>query len=129
MSTIKIKQNVGQFRQLAKNQDAGPVVMLNLLKFKAEGGLDSYSRYTKEAGKFVEKIGGKVLYLGKAKELLFGEETWDVVMLVQYPSRKAFLQMANDPEYLKIHRFREEGLERAVLYATDPLKFKDLATA
>lgn len=127
MSTVTIKQNVEQFRQLAKNPHAGPVVMLNLLKFKAEGGLDSYNRYTKEAGKFVEKIGGKVLYLGKAKELLFGEDTWDVVMLVQYPSRKAFLQMANDPEYLKIHRFREDGLERAVLYATDPIKLKDLA--
>jgi hypothetical protein len=35
--------------------------------------------------------------------------------------------MANNPDYLKTHRFREEGVERAVLYATDPIRFKDIA--
>jgi len=34
--------------------------------------------------------------------------------------------MANNPEYLKTHLFREEGVERAVLYATDPIKFSDI---
>jgi hypothetical protein len=58
------------------------------------------------------------------KELLNGTEDWDIVMLVQYPSRKAFLKMANNPDYLKVHGFREEELEQAVLYATDPVKFK-----
>lgn len=125
--TETIQPNTDSFRQLADNPNQEPVVMLNILKFKGDEGRDSYFRYTKEAGKFVEKVGGKVLYLGNAREMLYGKETWDVVMLVQYPSRRAFLQMANDPEYLKTHTLREEGLERAVLYATDPIKFKDLA--
>jgi len=47
-------------------------------------------------------------------------------MLVQYPSRKAFITMINNPEYLKAHQFREEGVERAVLYATDPIRFRDI---
>ncbi|HLZ18079.1 MAG TPA: DUF1330 domain-containing protein [Smithellaceae bacterium] len=122
----EIQSNPEEFKKLAKNINDGPVVMLNLLKFKGAGGQASYARYTQEAGKFVEGVGGKVLYLGKAGELLNGSERWDMVMLVQYPSRKAFLTMANDPEYLKIHRFREEGLERAVLYATDPIKFREI---
>jgi len=122
----EIKSNPEEFRKLAKNPSEGPVVMLNLLAFRGEEGQASYVRYTKEAGKFVEGVGGKVLYLGKPCELLNGEEKWDLLMLVQYPSRRAFLTMANDPEYLKTHRFREEGVERAVLYATDPIRFKDL---
>jgi uncharacterized protein (DUF1330 family) len=122
----EIKSNPDEFHKLAKNHSDGPVVMLNLLKFKGEEGRASYARYTKEAGAFVEAVGGKVLYLGRAAELLNGEERWDVVMLVQYPSREAFLKMANNPEYLKAHHFREEGVERAVLYATDPIKFRDL---
>lgn len=122
-----IKSNPDQFKKLAKNPSDSPVVMLNLLRFKADGGLSSYLQYAKEANKFVEGVGGKVLYLGKPDELLNGEELWDLLMLVQYPSRKAFLQMANNPEYLKTHHFREEALERAVLYATDPVIFKDLA--
>ena len=47
-------------------------------------------------------------------------------MLVQYPSRKAFIEMANNTEYLKIHSFREEALENAVLYATDEIALRDL---
>lgn len=122
-----IKSNVDQFRALLKNPDEGPIVMLNLLKFNKDGGAESYARYAQGANTFVEAVGGKSLYVGRAKELLNGDETWDIVMLVQYPSRKAFLKMANDPEYLKIHKFREDGLERAVLYATEEIGFKELA--
>jgi len=121
-----IKANEDQFRELAANTNEGSFVMLNLLKFKDDGGREAYFRYVKESGPFVENVGAKVLYFGKAKELLNGVETWDIVMLVQYPSRKAFLKMANNPDYLKAHAFREEALERAVLYATDPASFKDI---
>ncbi|MEN6360882.1 MAG: hypothetical protein ABFD59_12655 [Smithella sp.] len=37
-----------------------------------------------------------------------------------------FKKLAKNPEYLKTHLFREEGVERAVLYATDPIKFRDI---
>jgi uncharacterized protein (DUF1330 family) len=121
-----IKTNQDQFRELAANTNEGPFVMLNLLKFKNEGGREAYYQYIKESGPFVENVGAKVLYFGKAKELLNGTETWDIVMLVQYPSRKAFLKMANNPDYLRVHNFREKALERAVLYATDPATFKDI---
>ncbi len=75
----------------------------------------------------MEALGGKSLYVGRAKELLNGDEAWDIVMFVQYPSRKAFLKMANDPEYLKIHKFREDGLVRAVLYATEEISLERTA--
>jgi uncharacterized protein (DUF1330 family) len=121
-----IKSNEDQFQELANNPNEEPFVMLNLLKFKKEGGAEAYFRYIKESGSHIDNVGAKVLYFGKAKELLNGMETWDILMLVQYPSRKAFLKMANNPDYLKVHEFRAEALERAVLYATDPVKFKDI---
>ncbi len=122
----EIKMNEDQFKILAGNTSEGPVVMLNLLKFKKKGGREAYLRYIKESGPFAEEIGAKVLYLGKTKELLYGEEQWDLLLLIHYPSRKAFQKMINNPEYLKAHEWREEGLERAVLYATDPVEFKDI---
>jgi uncharacterized protein (DUF1330 family) len=125
MNTIKINQD--QFKELLKNPNDKPFVMLNLLKFKKEGGRKSYARYMKEANSFVEEVGGKLLLLSRPKELLTGAETWDVLMLVKYPSRKAFLKMASNPEYLKIHDFREEALESAVLYATDEISPLDIA--
>jgi uncharacterized protein (DUF1330 family) len=124
MSTVNM--NADQIKELAQNPNEEPFVMLNLLKFKEEGGRESYIRYTKEANKFVEAVGAKLLFLSQPKELLNGTESWDILMLVRYPSRKAFLKMANNPEYVKIHSFREEALERAVLYATDEITLRDI---
>ena len=124
----EVKMNTEQLKELVQNHNNEPFVMLNLLKFKKEGGREAYVRYTKEANRFVESVGAKLLFLSRPKELLNGAETWDVLMLVRYPSRKAFLQMANDPEYIKIHSFREEALERAVLYATDEITLRDILT-
>ena len=123
-----IVSNNDQFEKLAANTNEEPFVMLNLLKFKSEGGREAYFRYIKESGPFVANVGATVLYFGKANEMLNGSETWDIVMLVQYPSRKAFLKMTSDSDYLKVHELREQALERAVLYATDPVKFKDIVT-
>ncbi len=121
-----IKSNDDQFQALADNANEEPFVMLNLLKFKKDGGREAYFRYIKESGPFVAAVGAKVIYFGKPKELLQGEEDWDLLMLVQYPSRKAFQTMTHNPDYLRVHEFRAEGVERAVLYATDPVKFKDI---
>ncbi len=121
---MTIQSNTEQFKKLAANTNGEPFVMLNLLKFKKDGGREAYFRYIAESGPFVEGVGAKVIYFGKANELLNGTESWDIVMLVQYPSRKAFLEMANNPDYIKVHQNREDGLERAVLYATDPVHFK-----
>ncbi len=123
-----IQSNQDQFEALAANEKQEPFVMLNLLKFKKEGGREAYLRYVAESGPYVKGVGAEVIYFGKASELVYGSEDWDVVMLVRYPSRKAFLQMANDPGYLKVHEYREEALERAVLYATDPITYKEIVS-
>jgi uncharacterized protein (DUF1330 family) len=120
-----IKPNKAQFMELAEAPDEGPVVMLNLLKFKAradgaEGsGAGEYAKYGDEVVQMVESRGGKVLWMGRADQILIGDaaEGWDSVALVQYPSRKDFLEMVSTPEYEKAHEHRESGLERTVLIA------------
>jgi len=39
---------------------------------------------------------------------------------VQYPSRKAFIDMSTSKEYESAHEHRESGLERTVLIACTP---------
>jgi uncharacterized protein (DUF1330 family) len=105
---------------LAANPDPGLVVMLNLLKFKRGGGLRAYGRYSDAFGELLQRHGGRFLYLGRATELLVGREDWDAVALVEYPSRKVFLQVTGSPEYAVIAPYREDGLVRTMLYATTP---------
>src|SRR5262249_9421415 len=97
----------------------GPVVMLNLLKFKSSGGSKEYGKYGDSVVQMVEKQGGKVLWLGKVDQTLIGpvDDTWDAVALVQYPSRKAFMEMTSKKEYDSAHEHRESGLERTRLFA------------
>jgi uncharacterized protein (DUF1330 family) len=120
-----IRPNKEQFIELASSPDEGPVVMLNLLKFKAraqgeEGsGADAYRRYGEAAVKMVEEQGGRVLWQGRADQMLIGdtEQSWDSVVLVEYPSRQAFIEMVTTPKYEAAHEHREAGLERTNLVA------------
>jgi uncharacterized protein (DUF1330 family) len=105
---------------LAKLPDAGPVVMLNLLKFKPDGGMASYMKYSAAVQPILQKIGASMVYVGRAEVCLLGGQDWDVVALLKYPSRQAFLDMIASEEYLAIHHYRAEGLDHQVLYATAP---------
>jgi len=118
-----------QIQALVADPDQGPVVMLNLLKFKEratgeEGtGADAYRRYGAAVIKMVEARGGKVLWSGRATHVMIGGDAdkWDAVALVQYPSPAAFLEMGMSAEYQKIHGHREAGLESTVLIACRPV--------
>ena len=113
--------NADQFQALATATEDGPVVMLNLVKFKP-GGADSYARYGDAAREMIEARGGSLLWSGRADQVLIGDPAvdWDVVLLVQYPSRQAFIEMVSTPEYLAAHRDREAGLERTIVVACSP---------
>jgi len=122
---MTIRPNVEQFKELAGSSKEGPVVMLNLLKFKhrADGedgsGASAYRRYGDAAVKMIEEQGGRLLWAGKADQVLIGDpsEDWDQVLLVEYPSRKSFIEMVSNPEYNKAHEDREAGLERTIVVA------------
>ena len=102
--------------------------MLNLLKFKekADGGAGSggqeYKKYGDAAVEMIEQRGGKVIWSGRAEQVLIGDPTedWDVVLLVQYPSRAAFIEMVTTPEYEQAHEHRESGLDRTIVVACSP---------
>ena len=114
-----IRPNKEQFLELMNAPDEGPVVMMNLLKFKPREGASEYSKYGQSAVQMVEARGGKVLWMGKVDQTLIGpvDEAWDAIALVQYPSRKAFVEMTSTEEYDAAHEHRESGLERTLLLA------------
>ncbi len=95
---------------------AGPVVMLNLLRFREHAdyaatprlapsapvsGAAAYKAYLAHAGPFVGAAGGEMLFLAEGGLPLIGPQTerWDRVMLVRYPSIDAFLKFVRDPDY------------------------------
>ena len=100
----------------------GPVVMLNLLRFKADGGRERYLEYVEHFRRTASGFGAEVLYVGDGSTALVAEagQSWDAVLLVRYPSRQAFSDMVRDPAYGAGTHLRTEALEEAVLQATVP---------
>ena len=100
--------------------DNGPMVMVNLLKFKdvatyPDGrdpelsGREAYNRYGEAVRACLAAVGGHVVYSGPVTGILLGavEELWDAVALAWYPSPQAMAQMVGLPAYqaIEIHRY------------------------
>lgn len=108
-------------KRLMTEDDGGPVVMLNLLRY-SEAGVESYREYSVKAVPFLEKVGARIVYSGEMSTVMVSPDgwEWDSLLLVEYPSRAAFSQMVADPEYQKITGLRSAGLDAAVLQASKP---------
>ncbi|GFG99158.1 DUF1330 domain-containing protein [Mycobacterium timonense] len=110
-----------QFAALAARPADAPVVMVNLLKFKPEGGLESYLQYGQEVVPHLQRVGATLRYAGGAPSVVIGEGErpwWDVILIVEYPTPQAFLDMVTTQEYAKVHEHRAAGLDRGDLIAT-----------
>lgn len=112
--------NPVEFAELVERADEGPVVMLNLLDFKPAGGAERYLEYGKAVAPLLERVGAKLVYAGNADAPVIGPSKWDSVLLVEYPTRQAFLDMIASPEYAAIAHLRTEALERSELHPLDP---------
>jgi uncharacterized protein (DUF1330 family) len=108
-------------KRFLAEDDGGPVTMLNLLRFKRDGGRESYNKYAAAIVPFLDKVGGTVVYFGQTATPLVAppsETPWDAVLLVRYPSRQAFCAMVADPDYQQITHLRTAALDAAVLQPT-----------
>ncbi|MFP4159815.1 MAG: DUF1330 domain-containing protein [Desulfobacterales bacterium] len=109
-----------QFQNIQSVSDHGELVMVNLLRFKPEGGEALYEKYSQMIYPIITKIGARVIYYGNGVMTFIGDDYWDAVLLVEYPSRSAFMEMIRDPQYLEASRYRQEGLIDSRLYVTRP---------
>ena len=113
---------------LAAPDDGRPVVMVNLLRFKPTAdapdagisGEAAFRRYIEKMIPFVESKGGRVIWSGRVDSQVIGEggDAFHMVGLVEYPSRKVFVEIATDPYVQEIGAHRSAGLEGQWLLAT-----------
>jgi uncharacterized protein (DUF1330 family) len=126
-----IEPTASQLERLAASEDSGPVVMVNLLRFRERvasdqdgTGADAYGRYAAEVTQHLDRVGGRVLLALAPQDSVIGPEhgEWDLVVAVEYPSRAAFLAMIADPDYLKLHAHRAAALADSRLIACGQLE-------
>lgn len=68
----------------------------------------SFVERTKE---LLAKVGAKVISRSEARGTLIGGEDWDADLVVECPSRKAFLNMVLREEFQQGKHLRQEAFE------------------
>lgn len=113
---IEVSQEAGQ--AFFSRPPEGPVVMLNLLKFRETAdyaqnpelapeqeisGREAYELYMTHTFPFLKEAGSEVIFSGKSSAFLIGpeEENWDLVLLVRHASAAKFLEFARNEAYLR----------------------------
>jgi uncharacterized protein (DUF1330 family) len=124
---------------LSELDQAAPVVMLNLMRFRERSldgdgsGWDAYLRYSALTVPMIKARGGTLLWTGNAKAVALGAEhgnQWDYVALVYYPSLAAFIDMMTSPDYeMQCDPHRRNGCAEHVIVATHEAYSKFKASA
>jgi uncharacterized protein (DUF1330 family) len=125
---MSIYPTAEQLQTLLGGPPDQPVVMVNLLRFKPRAGApdeglsgaEAYQRYGNEMRKIVESHGGRILFSGRVDSVVIadGDLGYHAVALVQYPSRRKFVEIARSAEVAAIGVHRAAGLESQWLIAT-----------
>jgi hypothetical protein len=125
-----------RLRAWLENDDGKPFFMLNLMRYYSElrrlpeapefqgTPQESNARYEAVVRSMLLKIGGYPLYAGtpQGKNIVEHDpalDNWSRVLLVRYPSRRAFMKLLTQPGYREIEPYKMMALQ-LVLTPTRP---------
>lgn len=133
MSRASLLPDDDQLQRFLTADLDGPVVMLNLLRFRvpahgdhpdptapdgAGDGAEDYARYGSAFLAILDEVSGRIVWSGRPVCTLIGDDgidTWDQAVLVEYPSRDAFITATSSTRYREASAHRSRGLDATVL--------------
>ena len=128
-----VLRTAGDLQAFLEQEITGPVALVHLLKFKARAeyadgreteltGAEAYGLYRREMVQRGTSSGGRLVFSGAVSHLVLGEveEMWDEVMVVEFPSKEAFVEIISSPEIAESGVHRRAGLAGQLLIATIP---------
>jgi uncharacterized protein (DUF1330 family) len=125
-----------QLREITEIDQESSFDMINLIKYRpiaiyesaadnafGRSGREAYQEYGLVAFPKIIGMGGSLVYRGTSDHQFVGNESqnYDDLIIVRYPSRKAYLEMFNSTEYQEAIKHRKAGLEHRVLHEATPL--------
>jgi uncharacterized protein (DUF1330 family) len=134
---------LARLRAWAEADDGKPLYMLNLMRYydqlRTFSGApefqgtpeESNALYEKRATRMLFRLGGYAMLAGSAhgKNLMTYEpelDDWSRVLLVRYPSRRAFLSLLADPAYGPIEPYKVMALKVVLTPVSGELVIPDM---
>jgi hypothetical protein len=117
-------------------EDDGPIWMVNLMKYREKADYTD-GREADISGKEADDlyaplgplkaIGARPVFLADVEtQFLNDSPKWDRVGIVKYPSRRAFLEMQNRPDFKELHHHKEAGMAETIVCGCLPMPVPEL---
>ncbi len=106
----------GFMRKVAVSDSANTVYMLNLLRFKDDGGEAGYRDYGTSAMPVLLKSKARPVLDMRGLTAVTSEEEIDRLILVSYPSPETFLSMIRSADYRAVAHKRTDSIELGLLF-------------
>ena len=140
--TADIVQGVGIFdgnwTEQLELSNKQPIWMLNFLEYAEEAnfeadaeyalakpisGAKAYAEYGDRMATSLASVGGRIVWRSSTPRQLSGPDDgrWHEIAIATYPSTQALLTMYARPAYRAAHAYRDAGLARTRLVATQPI--------
>ncbi|KAK6811668.1 hypothetical protein RU639_012651 [Aspergillus parasiticus] len=135
--SLEVTPELLSFMNKLSAEHPGPVTMLNLLHFNSPGGKDVYYKYGQAFGPVAGRRGGNAKLVatvirpdveGETSVKRKGEEGWDEISIVHYPSIRHFCDMLAGEDYQRINeKFRLGSLKDTFLLCTTEFDVEETA--
>lgn len=112
--------------------DDGPVWMVNLMKYRevadyADGrastisGREADDLYTPLES--LAGVGAEIVFAGDVDQQLLGDTPiWDRVAVVEYPTRRSFIEMQSRPDFQEQHAHKDAGMQETIVIGCQPFE-------
>ncbi len=97
--------------------EKGNIVLSVFLRFKDDGGRETYTSYAKKFEPMLNEAGGYVALSVNAEFPIVSEEYWDHFVTIVFPSRQTMENLLTSDEHLEINIDRINGLEASLAVA------------
>ena len=129
----QVLRTADDFEAFLDQEIAGRVAMVHLLRFKdraeySDGrdtdltGADAFALYRQRMIEKATSVGGHLVFSASVGHLVLGEveDLWDDILIVEFPSKEAFVETISAPELADWSVHRRAGLAGQLLIATTP---------
>jgi hypothetical protein len=108
----------------------GPILMVNFMRYHevADYGPDTDASFSgREADdryapvEVLGSLGAKVVFFGDVVSTTGAEQGWHRVGIVNYPTRRSFIEMQSRPDFQAKHVHKEAGMASTIVMGTIPV--------
>lgn len=117
----ELEPNIEVIADIASWEVEGKLALVLMYRYHDSDG--SYSEWLGGAMASLAEVGGKVVWAATGGWPVVGstERRWDVISIVEYPSREAFLGQIQSGAFAALEQFRMTAMVSNEIYACFPV--------